>query len=81
MTVPAPPRRHAALLFIFVTVLIDILSFGIIIPVLPHLLEKLTGDIAHAAIWAGVLSTMFAPSSSCPRRSRARCRIASGGGR
>jgi DHA1 family tetracycline resistance protein-like MFS transporter len=56
----AAPRRRAAFAFIFVTVLIDILSFGIIIPVLPHLLEQLTGDIAHAAIWAGVISTMFA---------------------
>ncbi|MDE2156927.1 MAG: TCR/Tet family MFS transporter [Xanthomonadaceae bacterium] len=60
MTAPEPTRRRAAFAFIFVTVLIDILSFGIIIPVLPHLLEKLTGSIAHAAIWAGVFSTMFA---------------------
>lgn len=60
MTAPEPPRRRAAFAFIFVTVLIDILSFGIIIPVLPHLLEKLTGSIAHAAVWAGVMSTMFA---------------------
>ncbi len=60
MSLPSEPRRRAAFAFIFVTVLIDILSFGIIIPVLPHLLEKLTGDIAHAAIWAGVISTMFA---------------------
>jgi DHA1 family tetracycline resistance protein-like MFS transporter len=60
MTAADTPRRQAALVFIFITVVIDILSFGIIIPVLPHLLEKLTGGIAHAAIWAGVLSTMFA---------------------
>ncbi len=60
MSPPAEPRRRAAFAFIFVTVLIDILSFGIIIPVLPHLVERITGDIAHAAIWAGVLSTMFA---------------------
>jgi DHA1 family tetracycline resistance protein-like MFS transporter len=32
------PRRRAAVIFVFVTVLIDILSFGIIIPVLPHLI-------------------------------------------
>jgi MFS transporter, DHA1 family, tetracycline resistance protein len=60
MSPPAEPRRRAAFAFIFITVLIDILSFGIIIPVLPHLVERITGDIAHAAIWAGVLSTMFA---------------------
>ncbi|HEY0230730.1 MAG TPA: TCR/Tet family MFS transporter [Dokdonella sp.] len=57
---PATPRR-AALIFIFVTVLIDILSFGIIIPVLPHLVEKLAGGgIVEAAMWVGVFGTLFA---------------------
>ncbi|GAB3028755.1 MULTISPECIES: TCR/Tet family MFS transporter [Oleiagrimonas] len=60
MNALSPHRRRAAFAFIFITVLIDILSFGIVIPVLPHLLEELTGSIAHAAIWAGVISTMFA---------------------
>jgi len=56
----APPRR-AALIFIFVTVLIDILSFGIIIPVLPHLVEQLAGGgVAKAAMWVGVFGTLFA---------------------
>jgi len=36
--IPSPRGRRAALAFIFVTVLIDILAFGLIIPVLPHLL-------------------------------------------
>ncbi len=47
-----PPRaaRPAAMVFIFVTVLIDILAFGLIIPVLPHLIEQFIGaDPAHAA--------------------------------
>ena len=62
MTTPeAPTRRRAALIFIFVTVLIDILSFGIIIPVLPHLVEELAGGgIAKAAMWVGVFGTLFA---------------------
>lgn len=55
----SPPRR-AALAFIFVTVLIDILSFGLIIPVLPHLIEGfLNGDLPRAAIWYGWFSTAF----------------------
>lgn len=59
-TAAAAPRR-AALIFIFVTVLIDILSFGIIIPVLPHLVEQLAGGgIARAAMWVGVFGTLFA---------------------
>src|SRR5262249_47386124 len=56
---PAAPRR-AALIFIFVTVLIDILSFGLIIPVLPHLIENfLGGDVSRAAIWYGWFATVF----------------------
>jgi MFS transporter, DHA1 family, tetracycline resistance protein len=54
-------RRNAALAFIFVTVLIDVLSFGLIIPVLPHLIEDFVGgDTAHAAYWVGVFGTVFA---------------------
>jgi len=57
----AEKPRRAALIFIFVTVLIDILSFGIIIPVLPHLVEQLAGGgIAKAAMWVGVFGTLFA---------------------
>ncbi|MCB9596856.1 MAG: TCR/Tet family MFS transporter [Sandaracinaceae bacterium] len=53
--------RRAALAFIFVTVLIDVLAFGLIIPVLPHLVEDLAGgDTRDAAFWVGVFSTTFA---------------------
>ncbi|MEO5625863.1 MAG: TCR/Tet family MFS transporter [Dokdonella sp.] len=58
-TVQAAPRR-AALIFIFVTVLIDILSFGLIIPVLPHLIENfLHGDISAAARWYTGFASVF----------------------
>ena len=54
------PRRRAAVAFIFVTVLIDMLSFGIIIPVLPHLIVELVGgSIARAAVWASGFGTAF----------------------
>ena len=43
-----PGRRNAALIFIFVTVLIDVLSFGVIIPVLPGLVRQFTGGDADA---------------------------------
>lgn len=59
MHVPHPPRR-AALVFIFVTVLLDMLSFGIIIPVLPHLIIELVGgSIAAAAVWVSAFGTVF----------------------
>jgi DHA1 family tetracycline resistance protein-like MFS transporter len=56
----APPARRAALAFIFFTVLLDILSFGLIIPVLPHLLKSFAGgDIAQATLWHGLFATAF----------------------
>jgi len=56
-----PDARKAALVFIFVTVLIDVLSFGVVIPVLPHLVEQFTGgDVAGAAHWVGIFGMVFA---------------------
>lgn len=52
--------RRAALVFIFVTVLIDVLAFGVIIPVLPHLIEDfLGGSTSKAALWVGIFSFSF----------------------
>lgn len=57
----AGARRQAALVFIFVTVLIDVLAFGVIIPVLPHLVESFVGgDTSTAAYWVGLFGTAFA---------------------
>jgi MFS transporter, DHA1 family, tetracycline resistance protein len=57
----AAPGRKAALAFIFVTVLIDILAFGVLIPVLPDLVREFTGgDFAEAAKWVGTFGTLFA---------------------
>ncbi len=53
--------RRAALVFIFITVTIDILAFGVIIPVLPHLIQEFVGgSIARASVWSGIFSTVFA---------------------
>src|SRR5215470_1407685 len=57
----AVPRRRAALAFIFVTILIDILAFGVIIPVLPHLVHEMVGgDDSNAAWYTTAFGTMFA---------------------
>ena len=54
------PARRAAVAFIFITVMIDILSFGIIIPVLPHLIKSMAGgDLKLAAYWVGWFGTAF----------------------
>ena len=58
----APPVRvrNAALAFIFITVLLDILAFGMIIPVLPHLLASFYhGDVSKAALTYGVFASVF----------------------
>ncbi|OOG49388.1 tetracycline resistance MFS efflux pump [Rhodanobacter sp. C06] len=56
----ATSRKRAALAFIFVTVTLDMLAFGIIIPVMPHLIvELIGGSIAKAAVWVGAISTLF----------------------
>jgi len=49
MMVTAQPPRKAALYFIFVTVLIDMLAFGMIIPVLPILVQDFAGGSAPRA--------------------------------
>lgn len=52
---------HAALPFIFITILLDVLSFGIIIPVLPKLIEHfLSGDTARAAEMYGIFGSVWA---------------------
>lgn len=62
MNAPLSPRgRQAALVFIFVTVLIDVLAFGVIIPVLPHLMKQFNGgDTSQASYWVAVFGTAFA---------------------
>ena len=60
MNIPAP-RRQAALAFIFVTVLIDMLAFGMIIPVLPILVQDFVGgNAARAAEMYGLFGTAWA---------------------
>jgi MFS transporter, DHA1 family, tetracycline resistance protein len=57
---PATSPRKAALVFIFLVVLIDVLAFGLIIPVLPHLVEEFTGSTAQAALWIGLFGSVYA---------------------
>ena len=63
--VPAAMRgsgpRRATVAFIFVTVLLDMLSLGMILPVLPKLVENfMGGDTARAAEIFGIFGTAWA---------------------
>ena len=65
MTIPSASTstqpRQAAILFILITVTLDVLSFGIIIPVLPKLVEDfMSGDTAQAASIYGLMGTAWA---------------------
>ncbi len=54
-------RRGAAFIFVFITVLLDMLALGIIIPVLPKLVvDFLAGDTARAAEIYGIFGTVWA---------------------
>jgi MFS transporter, DHA1 family, tetracycline resistance protein len=51
--------REAAMPFIMVTVLIDMLAIGLIIPVLPGLVGSFTGSQTDQAYWYGVVAFTF----------------------
>lgn len=54
-------KRKAALGFIFVTLLIDVTGFGIIIPVVPKLLSQLLNStVEEASAWGGWLIAAYA---------------------
>jgi DHA1 family tetracycline resistance protein-like MFS transporter len=49
-------KRQAAVSFIFITILVDVIGLGIIIPVLPKLIEELIGgNISQASEYGGWL--------------------------
>ncbi len=65
--------RPAAVIFILVTVTLDILAMGLIIPVLPKLiLDFLGGEMTDAAKWSARFAVVFALMqfffSPCARR-------------
>lgn len=58
-TVPRP--RRPALVFIFFTIVLDVLALGIVIPVLPRLIEGfMSGDTGQAAEMFGLFGTVWA---------------------
>ena len=67
MTSPSPAAapgdtaagRRAAMPFIMVTVLIDMVSIGLIIPVLPPLVGTFTSSQSEQAFWYGAVTIVF----------------------
>lgn len=55
------PSSKQSMVFIFITTMIDAIGFGIMLPVLPELIETLTGaDVHIAAIYGGWLMFSYA---------------------
>jgi DHA1 family tetracycline resistance protein-like MFS transporter len=52
-------RRQPAMPFIMVTVLIDMIAIGLIIPVLPHLVGTFTASPTEQAFWFGAVTFAF----------------------
>ena len=60
MTDTKPAVSRHAITFLFITMLIDSIGLGIVIPVTPQLIEELTGDtISNAAVYGGWLLFVY----------------------
>lgn len=59
---PSLPRSRyrPAVVFILVTALLDVMAMGVVIPVLPTLIEEFAGSNAQAGVWNGVLVALWA---------------------
>lgn len=54
------PARPAAIIFILVTALLDVMSMGIVVPVLPQLIGELAGSTSAAGLWNGLFVALWA---------------------
>src|SRR5215831_14304615 len=53
--------KRSALIFVFITILIDTIGFGIIVPVMPSLISELTGESVNQAVrYGGWLYFLYA---------------------
>jgi DHA1 family tetracycline resistance protein-like MFS transporter len=60
---PAAEPRTAAMRFIMLVVLLDMLAIGVIVPVLPAMVGQFTSDPSQQTYWYGVVTFSFALAS------------------
>lgn len=54
-------NQRLAITFILMSVVMDSMGIGLIMPVMPDLIREIEGaDIGSAAVWGGILATIFA---------------------
>ena len=51
---------HSAVWMILISAFLDMMAMGIVMPVLPGLIEELTGSLSAAGIWTGIIGTLWA---------------------
>ncbi|TCP62325.1 DHA1 family tetracycline resistance protein-like MFS transporter [Rhodovulum bhavnagarense] len=55
------PHNRLPIIFILVTLVLDAIGIGLILPVMPDLIHDIEGvDVSRAAAWGGILMTCFA---------------------
>ena len=54
------PVRSPAIWMVLIAAFLDMMAMGIVMPVLPGLIEDLTGSLAAAGIWTGVIGSLWA---------------------
>lgn len=55
------PKTKLPILFIMITLVIDAMGIGLIMPVMPDLIREMRHtDLASAALWGGILASSFA---------------------
>lgn len=74
----ATTNRRASIPFILITVLIDMMGIGLILPVIPSLVGEFTTSVESQAYWYGALSFTFGFRQFLAHRCSARSRIGSG---
>ena len=54
-------NTRLSITFILITVVLDSMGIGLIMPVMPALIREIHGgDLGNAAVWGGILATTFA---------------------
>ena len=54
-------QSRLPLIFIVITLALDAMGIGLILPVMPDLIAQINGgSVGQAAVWGGLLSTAFA---------------------
>lgn len=52
--------RKPAIWMVLIAAFLDMMAMGIVMPVLPGLIEELTGSLASASLWTGLIGSLWA---------------------